>query len=236
MNGPEVRPTVVWTALAPAMILPLVAALGYFVILDGGTAAQILYAGGKAFVVAWPWIALRFVLRRPWPRFRVLDRGHGRAAAQGLGVGLLLVAALVLLMVTPLGGLVERSAPAIAGKADALGIREHFWAFAIFLSLANSLLEEIYWRWFLFGNLRRLLPPWPAHLLAGAAFAAHHFVVALKFFPVPLGLAAGAAVGAGGVLWSRMMERQGSLAGAWVCHAVVDLGIMGIGYRLLLSS
>jgi membrane protease YdiL (CAAX protease family) len=218
------------------MVLPLCGALGYFVVLQGGGAAQGLYAGSKLFVVVWPWIALRFILSQPWPHPRLLDARHARAAGEGLAAGLLLVACLAGLMATPLGNLVAQSAPAVAGKADDLGIREHFWAFAIFLSFANSLLEEVYWRWFLFGNLRRLLPPWPAHLLAGAAFSAHHFVAALKFFPLPLGLAAGFAVAAGGVLWSRMMERQRSLAGAWVCHAAVDLGIMGIGYRLLLSS
>lgn len=215
------------------MVVPVCASLVYFVWLPGGAAAQAAYSGAKLFTVVWPWATRKFLLREPWPRPRFGDPRHRRAAWVGLLAGALLVAILAALMATPLGALVSRSAPAIAGKAQALGIREHFWAFALFLSFANSLVEEIYWRWFLFGNLLRALPRWSAHLVAGAAFAAHHVVIALKFFPLPLGLAAGAAVGAGGILWSLMMERQRSLAGAWACHAAVDLGIMAIGYGLL---
>lgn len=32
---------------------------------------------------------------------------------------------------------------------------------------------------------------------------------------------------------SLLYQRQGTLAGAWACHLAADLGIMGIGYRLL---
>jgi hypothetical protein len=44
----------------------------------------------------------------------------------------------------------------------------------------------------------------------------------------------GGAVGLGGIIWSLLYQRQGTLSGAWLCHAIVDMGIMAIGYKLLL--
>ena len=43
----------------------------------------------------------------------------------------------------------------------------------------------------------------------------------------------GASVGFGGVAWSLLYQHQRTLSGAWLCHAIVDMGIMAIGFRLL---
>ncbi len=44
---------------------------------------------------------------------------------------------------------------------------DNFWIFAIFLSCIHSYMEEFFWRWFVFGNLRKLIPVGGAILLAG---------------------------------------------------------------------
>ena len=106
----------------------------------------------------------------------------------------------------------------------------------VFLSLVNSAVEEFYWRWFVYGQLRRLLPVARAHALAGAAFAAHHVVESSPSSSPRGALIFGVAVGLGGVIMSVLYERRRTLCGAWVCHLVVDLGIMGIGYGLLLKA
>jgi membrane protease YdiL (CAAX protease family) len=151
----------------------------------------------------------------------------------GAFVGLLVVGLMAGLMATPAGAVVLQSAGTIRVKAEQLGILNHYVAFAIFLSFVNSAVEEFYWRWFVYGQLRRLLPGWRAHALAGAAFAAHHVVVVTQFFPIVEALSFGVAVGLGGVIMSVLYERQRTICGAWVCHLVVDLGIMGIGYGVL---
>jgi uncharacterized protein len=215
------------------MVLPFVASLFYFVLYSDHPGAKALYATTKVFTVVWPWAALRFILRVPFPGPVAGVRRWVRALPLGALVGLLLVASFVAAMGTGLGGVVEGASGAIGTKAGQLGILDHYWAFALFLSLVNSLVEEYYWRWFLFGRLRLVLPRWPAHLVAAAAFAAHHAVVTTQFLPLGWGLAAAAAVALGGLIMSLLYERQGTVAGAWVCHLLVDLGIMGIGYKLL---
>jgi hypothetical protein len=58
-------------------------------------------------------------------------------------------------------------------------------------------------------------------------------VIATQFFPVLWGLLFGGLAGAGGVIWSVMYDKQKTLVGAWLCHLIVDLGIMVIGHSIL---
>ncbi len=214
-------------------MLPFVAALLYFVLLGAHPAARALYALTKVFTLLWPLAAYRFLLRERLPGLREGWGPHLRAVPLGAATGVLMAAAMIGVMLTPAGAFILAGAANIRIKAQELGILEWYWPFALFLSFVNSLVEEYYWRWFLYGGLRRGLPGWRAHALAGAAFAAHHVVVMTQFFPGAAGVVLGGAVGAGGVVMSLLYERQGSLAGAWVCHLIVDLAIMGVGYRIL---
>jgi membrane protease YdiL (CAAX protease family) len=220
-----------WLALAPALVVPLLGALVYFLWLPGGLPAQLFYGGTKLFTLLWPLLALRLLLRQPWPR---LGNGRRRRALPlGLLSGLLMGAAFVLALQTPLAQVAAAGAPAIEAKLAALGIAGHYWSFALLLSFVHSGLEEYYWRWFVFGRLAQRLPVLAAHLLAALAFAAHHVVVVGVLFGWIWGLLGGLAVMAGGLIWSGLYQRQGTLAGAWLSHAVVDLVLMGIGYWLI---
>ncbi len=108
--------------------------------------------------------------------------------------------------------------------------------FSGFICLAHSLLEEYYWRWFVFGQLRRLLALAPALLLSALAFMSHHVLVLHAFFPgqflsavVPLSL----AIAAGGVVWAWLYERSGSVWSPWLSHLLVDAAIFAIGWAML---
>ena len=222
-----------WGALLPAMLLPLLASLFYFVFFSHHPAARVAYVLTKVFTVAWPFLALRLVLGEPFPGPVAGLRRWTRALPLGVLAGGLAGAALLGLMATPAGDIVTGSVEAIRGKANQLGILGWYWLFALLLSLVNSLVEEYYWRWFVYGQLRRIMPGWRSHLFAGVAFAAHHVVVTSQFVSLGWGFVAGAVVALGGVIMSVLYERQGTVAGAWVCHLIVDLCIMGVGYRLL---
>lgn len=214
------------------MILPCLASLVYFVGAAGG-AAQVVYALTKLFTLVWPLIAVTIVLGETFPKVSWRDNRHLQALIPGTLFGCAVVALMWGLLATPLGSEIEASRPAIAEKAESLGITQRYWAFALFLSVFHSAIEEYYWRWFVFGQLRHLLPPAPAHLAAGASFAAHHLVIASQYFPLPLALFLGSLVGVGGICWSSLYQRQGTLSGAWVSHVIIDLGIMAIGAKVL---
>jgi hypothetical protein len=225
-----------WIALLPAMTLPCLAAYVYFVLLAGNPAAQAFYAVTKTFTVLWPVVAFRFLLGGRFSRPTVDPRFHARAVPAGLALGAAIAAVILAAMSTPIGTMALASAPRIRDKAAQLGVLDQYVAFAIVLSLVHSLIEEYYWRWFVYGRLRQVLGRAPAHLLAGAAFAAHHVIVATQYFPFAWGVVLGSLVAVGGIFWSLMYERQRTLAGAWASHLVVDLAIMAIGYRILFGS
>ncbi len=223
-----------WAVTLPALFVPGVAALLYFVVLAGSPVAPPAYGAAKLFILAWPLAATVLLLqRRVRPRLRPVAR-HLRALPLGAATGLAVAGIMAAWMAVPgLAGIVEAGAPGVRRKVEDLGILGHYAAFAVWVSVLHSALEEYYWRWFVFGNLRQLLPLPAAHLVAGGAFTLHHIVVTAQFFPLPWALFFSACVGVGGVIWSVLYQRQGTIAGAWLSHAIIDAALMILGWHLL---
>jgi membrane protease YdiL (CAAX protease family) len=223
----------IWIALLPAITLPFIASLFYFVFFSEHFFAIIIYTAAKIFTVVWPLLSYFLIFRDPLPKLQLISKENKRAVLPGILSGLVIVGLMVVLMQTNMGETVMAGGGNIKAKAKNFGILEHYWLFAIFLSLIHSMIEEYYWRWFVYGNLSRVVPGFSSHLIAGMSFAAHHIVIASQFFSLSWGILIGCLVGAGGILWSKMYERQKTLFGAWLSHLIVDLGIMSIGYYLL---
>lgn len=223
-----------WAVVLPAMVVPFILSWFYFVILPGTALGNGLYVSTKMLLVVWPLLATWFILRE-----RIclaLGGGRkktGRIVAEGLGLGLGIVVLMAGFMMSPVGYTVWEGSDPIRERVEDLGVLEHFLAFALFISVVHSLIEEVFWRWFVFGNLYRLVRPWTAHLLAALAFSAHHFVVLSQYFPLGLTIFFGCGVAIGGFFWTLLVVRQGSLLGAWLSHLVVDMGLMTIGAYLM---
>jgi hypothetical protein len=226
-------------ALLFAMLFPTLAAWVYFVALHGQETMRYAYAAGKVIQFGLPllWVGLvqRQSLRPSWP--------NGRGLLGGLGFGLVVLGAMIGLYEANLKHspyLAETSARLWAKLSD-LGIVSPatYLAMAVFLSVIHALLEEYYWRWFVFGQLRKgLATPW-AILISSIAFALHHVIVVAAymksehFWTVTIGLSACVAVG--GAFWAWLYHRSGSIYGPWLSHALVDAGLMWIGYDLCRS-
>lgn len=111
-----------------------------------------------------------------------------------------------------------------------------FVGMAVFYCLLHSLFEEYYWRWFVYGTMRRHVPVAAANLLSSIGFMLHHVVILGVFFPgrfwllaVPFSL----GVAVGGAVWAWIYERSGSLYAAWLSHALIDAALMAIGYDMV---
>jgi hypothetical protein len=225
-------------AVVPAMLMPFVGALIYWVALsDYPRASQTVYGAIKFLALLWPVLAWVTLLKRPLPLQRLYDwSAHLSTLPLGVvtGVGISLVI-LGFRYLPPLQEAILSGGEGIEEKTRQLGVLEYYWIFAVILSLLHSLLEEYYWRGFIFGRLRERLGHWPANLLAAAAFSAHHYVVLWAFFPPWLAVLTGTGVFFGGVIWSWQYNLQGcrSLAGIWLSHALVDMTIMYIGWQLM---
>lgn len=226
-----------WFGVILALTIPTVFTWAYFVLASRYStgAQQATYLVVKVIQFGLPIFWVWAVLREPIQ----LQKPNGRGLALGALFSLLVVGSGWLLFDRVLddGPLFANAAPMIRAKIAGFGISSlaAYAALGIFYSAVHSLLEEYYWRWFTFGQLRRLLPLGPAVLISALGFMGHHVVVLHQFFPDKLWLALllSAGVGIGGVFWAWLYDRTGSLYGPWLSHALIDAGIFWIGYDLV---
>ena len=226
-------------ALAFACLFPTLLTWLYFVVLFGTAWTTPVFAVGKLVQFAFPLVWILGIERRPLHFLK-------KPATAGTWLGLLsgaLILGFLLAAWRPLlasSPAFDRAPAAVAHKVSGFGIDSggEYLALALFYSLLHSLLEEYYWRWFVFGRLRRRLPVTAAALVSSLAFTAHHVLLVGQF----LG-GYGAAtwllsltVTFAGLAWAWTYYRSGSLYGPWLSHALADAGLMWIGYQLWRGS
>lgn len=226
-------------ALLFAMLFPTVATWVYFVLLHGTKAMGVAYAASKVIQFSFPllWVGLvqRGSLRPAWPT--------GKGLLLGAAFGLAVCGGMIWLYEAKLKKspyLAETSAK-LWDKLSAAGIdtTEKYLALGIFIAVFHALLEEYYWRWFVYGQLRRGVAVHWAILLSSLAFASHHVIEVAAymkpehFWTATLGLSACVAIG--GAFWAWLYQRSGSLYGPWLSHCLADAGLMWIGYDLVRS-
>lgn len=215
-----------------AMTLPTFAAWMYFDAFVNSRLVPVLYGVGKTVQFVLPVVWVFWVRRERLPRFSF--RGAGAGALLGVAI----VTAFLVVYFGFFRGSVYLSEikPRLSEKLQDFQIASpgKFIVFAIGISLAHSILEEYYWRWFVFGQLRQKFRFLPAALISSLAFMAHHVIVIdmymrpEDFWTVTLFFSGCVAVG--GLLWAWLYERSGSLLGPWVSHVAVDAAIMAVGY------
>jgi membrane protease YdiL (CAAX protease family) len=217
-----------------AMVFPTLAAWLYFVRFADSALVKMLYGVGKLVQFPLPIVWVIWAQRR---RVRLRPEST-RGLAAGAMLGVAIAAAIAGLYLGYFRGseFLAAMPERLEGKLRDFGLDGplKFAAFAVFIAVAHSFLEEYYWRWFVFGELRRALPVVPAVALSSLAFMAHHVII-LDAFMLPehfwsATLIFSACVAAGGVIWCLVYERSRSLLGPWASHLVVDGAIMAIGY------
>jgi uncharacterized protein len=226
-----------WFGVVFAIVFPTISTWAYFVLSDRFSAGtqQGIYLVVKTIQFAFPLLWVWAVLRRP---LRV-SRPSSRGLALGAVFSIVVVGAgwLVFDLLLRDTAALANAAPRIHEKIAEFGIDSvgKYAVLAVFYSLIHSLLEEYYWRWFVFGELRQLVALWPAILVSALAFMGHRVVVLSQFFAELPWLAwlFSSAVAVGGVFWAWLYEKSGSIYSTWLSHLLIDAGIFWIGYQLI---
>ncbi len=225
-------------ALAFASLLPLVMAYFYFVLPhDPAGEFQWAFGIGKSiqflFPLAYVWWFERDQIGVTWPT--------RRGMALGIGFGLLVAVGMFALyfgFVKDIPAVADKTPEAIHKKviefnADSpLG----FLCLGFSISVVHSLFEEYYWRWFVFGWMRRYMPTPAAIGLSACGFMLHHIVILGVYFPGhfwTLALPFSVCVAVGGAFWAWLYARSASLYAPWLSHCLIDAAIMGVGYVML---
>jgi membrane protease YdiL (CAAX protease family) len=215
--------------VVPALFLNLIGSLFYFVLFADSGFANVLYGVTKVMLLVLPvsWLLV----------YRALPK-----VSEAVNTKLSLVYGVISgLLITIVGFAIffafeeffRGFTPMIYQKVVQMNLLHAYIPFAIGLSLAHSLFEEFYWRFFVFRGLLLKFSPLVAALISSAAFASHHFVVLSQFFSPVLTIMLGLAVFVGGLLWCAMYVRTGSIWGSWVSHIFVDAAIFAVGYLLV---
>lgn len=119
---------------------------------------------------------------------------------------------------------------------NGIGERAPYLAMAAYVVVCNSLLEEYAWRWFVYTRFETLLAPRAAAVAAALAFTAHHTILMWAQFGASFALFGSLAVCAGGLFWSLLYARYRSIRPGWLSHALVDVALLAIGWRLIFGG
>jgi len=196
-----------------------------------GSVGKAVYFACKCWILALPLVWTLFVDKAPLSFSPVRRGGFGVGASAGLAIGAAMLAAFWVfardaLDPAPLHALAQENGFA------ALGV---YLAFAGYLTLVNSLLEEYVWRWFVLSKCERLMPTALAVPAAALFFTIHHVVALRSYLPWSTTLLTSSGVFIGGVLWGWMYARYRSVWPAYLSHALVDTAVFVIGYVLLFA-
>jgi membrane protease YdiL (CAAX protease family) len=224
-------------AVGFALLFPSLVTWVYFVWLadDSAGLQQASYSIGKLIQFAFPlvWVVWAQRQRLRW------QRPATAGLASGVGFGVLIVAAMLLIyhiLLKP-SGFFAGAAEVVAQKVAGFGVDSlaKYAALATFYSACHSLLEEYYWRWFVFAQLRRLTSLPGAIAISSLGFMAHHVLVLATFFgwSSPATYLFSLCIAVGGAFWAWLYARTESLYAPWLSHLLIDAGIFLIGYDLL---
>jgi membrane protease YdiL (CAAX protease family) len=233
---PIVKPGRDWAAVIFALVLPTVVTLAYFVLAEGFSAEtqQTVYGVAKTVQFLFP-IAYVLLIQRERPRLLPLTTN---GIGTGLIFGLVISAAMLALFHwglkdAPFFDDAEVEMRDKITEMD-LGTPTTFIGLGVFYSLIHSLLEEYYWRWFVFGQLASLTRLLPAVVVSALGFMAHHVLVIGTYFGFysPATWIFSLCVAVGGAFWAWLYHRSGSLLGPWISHLLVDAAIFIAGYEI----
>jgi membrane protease YdiL (CAAX protease family) len=226
-----------FAAVAFALSYPTLLTWVYFIGLSEAAAGiqQASYTLGKLVQFTFPLIWVILVQkRRAGP---TCPRAAGLAGGAGFGVAIVAAMLFVYYVYLKPAGFFTSAAGIVAQKVSGFGIDSlgKYAALAVFYSACHSFLEEYYWRWFVFAQLRRLASLRAAIVVSSLGFTAHHVLVLATFFgwASPATYLFSMCVAVGGAFWAWLYARTESLYAPWLSHLLIDAGVFLIGYDLL---
>lgn len=111
--------------------------------------------------------------------------------------------------------------------------KDNFLAVSLYISFVNSLLEEFFFRGFVFTNLKKLSTRYFAYGFSALVFAAYHVAMMLGWFSPALFILVMLGLTAGGMIFNFLNEKLGTIYISWFVHMFANFAINTIGFMLL---
>ena len=132
-----------------------------------------------------------------------------------------------------LSGMMDFSKIAGSLSENAGVTKENFLFVSLYISFANSLLEEFFFRGFVFQNAKNLSGRKFAYIFSAGTFSLYHTAMMLGWFSLPVFALALIGLFAGGIIFNRLNEKTGSIYASWFVHMFANFGINTVGFILL---
>ncbi|OPZ79440.1 MAG: CAAX amino terminal protease self- immunity [Alphaproteobacteria bacterium ADurb.Bin438] len=208
--------------LIPACLVPFVASIFYFEILNGSALAKWIYLLAKIFILIYPLFFYKLS-----DNYKKAFKFDLKEAFIGLGIGaIILFAGVFILKIPYIFDLLKTATPFVKSKIENFGVSEHYILMAFIISFIHSFLEEYYWRWFVYGTSK-------SSIISAISFSLHHFIVLNFYYSVIIAIVLTLIVFVGGLLFNLLYIRKNNIWGAWLAHIGADLIIFYTGYLML---
>ena len=107
---------------------------------------------------------------------------------------------------------------------------DNFVFVALYISFANSLLEEFFFRGFAFITLKKMTSRRFAYVYSSVLFAAYHVGMMVGWFNIGIWILAIIGLFAGGCIFNYLNEKRGNIYTSWLVHMFANFAINTVGF------
>ncbi len=108
--------------------------------------------------------------------------------------------------------------------------KDNFLFVALYISFANAILEELFFRGFIFGRLRKLIRTWVASGISAFAFAIYHVAIMGGWFNPSLFILAMVGLFVGGLIFNWLTTWSETIYSSWLVHMMANVAINTVGF------
>jgi len=214
------------------MLLPAVAVFTGLILLNSIFATYILFYGMVCVIVP---LLDRIVIHRQTLREFLRYIGFvniRKSLLPGLLSGGVFLAAIYLFFMIFSRQLIDTSTMTTALNRWNLD-SGNLLVFLFMMIVGNSILEEIYWRGYIFSRLKKLTSPRNTVILTALFYTSYHLITTVTLFSAAQGLLLSSAIFLAGIFWAYLRIRYESIIPAVASHLLADLGLMLIYLKYL---
>ncbi len=110
--------------------------------------------------------------------------------------------------------------------------KQNFIFVALYISFANSLLEEFFFRGFAFLTLKSVSKRGIAYIVSSVFFAVYHIAMMIGWFAWPVVLLAMLGLILGGIIFNFIDEKYNNIYLSWLIHMFANFATNTIGFIL----
>jgi membrane protease YdiL (CAAX protease family) len=104
--------------------------------------------------------------------------------------------------------------------------------YGLYMSFVNSLMEEFFFRGFIFLNLKKLGYKKTGYITSSLLFALYHIANFQNWFSPVLYILAIVGLFVGGTIFNFLDDKDNTFFNSWFVHICADLAIVFIGYMI----